>query len=154
MQDLLKQFDVMKKQNAELKADSEKRLKREQEVNLNETLRKEFLANNFDPRHVDHAVAYHKGVGNAYVDVDGTPRLKIAGQDLSVADGARAYARLDDAKLYLAPKGTGGSQTITPPVKPTVAQLATGRNLNAEEGTLSAETPDLDAAILAALGRR
>lgn len=101
--------DEMKKQ-IKLLLDREK--ERETELSsqkMNSALREYLVSAGVDARHIDHALAYVNQKGLVRYDEDGALKMKVNQVDYDLQDGAKLWAKQDDAKLYLAPKGANGS---------------------------------------------
>lgn len=76
---------------------------------LNSALREHLTAAGVDGRHIDHALAYVNHKQMVKYDEDGNIKIKVNQVDYDLADGAKLWAKQEDAKLYLAPKGAVGS---------------------------------------------
>ena len=62
-----------------------------------------------DPRHIEHALAYVNQKQLVKYDEEGNLKMRVNQVDYDIADGAKLWAKQEDAKLYLAPKGAVGS---------------------------------------------
>ena len=76
---------------------------------LNSSLREQLLAVGTDPRHIEHALAYVNQKQLVKYDEEGNLKMRVNQVDYDIADGAKLWAKQEDAKLYLAPKGAVGS---------------------------------------------
>lgn len=99
----------MKKQ---LKLLMDEKLQREAELaeqRLQTSLRDTLTKHGVDPRHVDHAIAFVQHGKLVKYDDDGNLVMKVNQIDMPLTDAVNHWVKTDEAKLYLAPRGTQGS---------------------------------------------
>lgn len=89
---------------------------------LNSTLREHLTMAGVDARHLEHALAYVNHKNLVKYDDEGNLKMKVNQVDYDIADGAKLWAKQEDAKLYLSPKGAVGSGQKGPVTQQT-AQL-------------------------------
>lgn len=101
--------EEMKKQLKILLDDKAQTAAEMAEQRLNSTLRDNFTKHGIDPRHVEHAIAYAKHNKIVKHDEDGNLVMKVNQIDMPLQDAMPYWVKTEDAKLYLAPRGTKGS---------------------------------------------
>lgn len=84
------------------------------EQSLHNTLREQLTQHGVNPQFVDHAIAYLNQKKLVRADEDGTYKMKVNQVDYDLNDAVKAWAKTDEAKLYLSPKGTQGSGQTGP----------------------------------------
>lgn len=113
------------------------------EQSLHNTLREQLTQHGVNPQFVDHAIAYLNQKKLVRADEDGTYKMKVNQVDYDLNDAVKAWAKTDEAKLYLSPKGTQGSGQTGPVRSQSVNRPASpDRNLK-----------DLDALTAAIMGK-
>ena len=111
-EEMKKQLKILMDRDAAMRAEMA-------EQTLNTTLRENFTKHGVDPRHVEHAIAFAKHNKLVKQDEDGNLVMKVNQIDLPLTDAVSQWVKTDDAKLYLAPRGTQGSGQRGPVRAPT-----------------------------------
>lgn len=100
--EMKKQIQILLDRQA--KADAEAR-----EVKLHASLRDALVQNGVDARYAEHAIALTKHKNMVRYDDDGNIVMRVNDIDQPLSDAAKAFAKSEDAKIYLAPRDTRGS---------------------------------------------
>jgi len=98
------------------------------EQNLHNTLREQLTQHGVNPKHVDHAIAFLNQKKLVRTDEDGSYKMKVNQVDYDLNDAVKAWAKTDEAKLYLAPRGTQGSGQKGPVQSQGVSRQTPDRN--------------------------
>lgn len=109
---LLKKMKDLEKSNEEIQQRAAAETAKARDIKLRQTLAEELARNGVDNSRARHAIGYlvdsekrvryeDDGEGLVFTDEDGT--------DVDLGAGIRAWAKSDEAKMYLPPRGTVGS---------------------------------------------
>lgn len=91
-------------------------------LRVHTALRDTFTKHGVDPRHVEHAIAFAQHSNLVKTDEDGQITMRVNQIDMPLTDAVQHWVKTDDAKLYLAPRGTQGSGQrgpVRPETQPT-----------------------------------
>lgn len=100
--------DEMKKQITLLLSREKEREVELSAQKMNTAMRESFLAYGIDPNYIEHALAYVNYKGLVY-DEEGSFKMNVNQISYDLQDGAKLWAKQDDARLYLTPKNASGS---------------------------------------------
>lgn len=110
---LQKQLQDLQKAADTAKAEAEAEKAKTREAKLRQRLGDELAGHGIDPTRAKHAVGYlidvEKRVRWSEDDADAIVFRDADGQDLDFGTGMKAWAKSEDAKIYMAPRGTQGS---------------------------------------------
>lgn len=130
--DLRKQVEVLQTREKEKEAQL-------LEQNLHSTLRDQLTQHGVAPQFVKHAIAYLNQEKLVKRDEDGSIKMRVNKVDYDLDDALKQWSKTDEAKLYMAPKGTQGSGQSGPvragakqPADARAAQLKAFDNLIAD----------------------
>lgn len=108
-----RQFEELKKAHEEAKAEAEAERAKTREAKLRDRLANELTNHGIDPARTRHAVGFLIDAERRVrwsEDDDNTIVFRDSdGHDLDFATGLKAWAKSEDAKIYMAPRGTQGS---------------------------------------------
>lgn len=110
---LQKQLDELRKANEQSKAEAAAERAKMRETKLRQRLTDELTSHGIDPARAKHAVGFlidvEKRVRYSGDDDDTIVFRDADGQDLDLGTGLKGWAKSEDAKIYMAPRGTQGS---------------------------------------------
>jgi hypothetical protein len=89
---------------------------------LTDTLSDILVKNGIDPKHVKPASAFLKQEKGIRYDEDGNIKMKMDFDEIDLHEAVKSWAKTDEAKLFMSPKGAVGSgqrgSVKSSPVKP------------------------------------
>jgi hypothetical protein len=100
----------MQKQLKQVMAERETEKAEQRSLKLQNSLSESLARNGVDPRHLKHALTASKEF--VKYDEEGNLKMKIGALDYDLEDGVKSWAKSEDNKLFMSPKGAVGSGQV------------------------------------------